>query len=242
MQGASSAATPGPAWGDDKPAYVRRMFARVAARYDLINTAMTFGQDRSWRRELLELCDLPVHGRLLDVGAGTGEVARQAAARYSGVEVTAADFTREMILAAQAKRPSRRITFVQGDALALPFADDSFDATASAFLLRNVADRRAALAEQRRVTRPGGRVVCLETAPPQNVALEPLFRLYFFRLVPWIGGLVSGDAEAYAYLPHSTVGFPAPAQLAREMELVGLRNVIYRTLMLGAVAIHAGVK
>ena len=93
-----------------------------------------------------------------------------------------------------------------------------------------------------RSLKPGGRVVCLETAPPQNVLMEPLFRLYFFGLIPWIGGLVSGDAEAYAYLPNSTVDFPAPGAFKHEMELAGLRNVSYRTLMFGAVAIHWGEK
>mgnify|MGYP005857207717 CR=1 FL=1 len=232
----------GPVLGEDKPRYVNRMFARIAERYDLMNVLMTFGQDQRWRRALLDACDLPPRGRLLDVGAGTGEIARQAAQRFPGAEVVAVDFTLEMMAVARAKRQRRPIPYVQGDTLALPFASHSFDAVVSGFLLRNVADRMAALREQARVVRPGGRVVCLETAPPQNVLMEPLFRLYFFGLIPRVGALVSGDAEAYAYLPHSTVDFPAPAALQREMELAGLHNVMYRTFMFGAVAIHWGEK
>ena len=237
-----SGSVQGPALSEDKPVYVNRMFSRIASHYDLMNTLMTFGQDQRWRRELLDACDLPARGRLLDVGAGTGEIARQAVRHYPGVDVVGADFTLEMMAVAQAKQQNRPVPFVQGDTLELPFADSSFDAVVSGFLLRNVADRMAALREQVRVTRPGGRVVCLETTPPHNVALGPLFRFYFFGLIPWIGGLVSGDAESYAYLPHSTVSFPAPPELKREMELAGLRNVRYRTLMFGAVAIHVGVK
>lgn len=228
--------------GVDKPRYVNQMFARIAARYDLMNALMTFGQDQSWRRALLDACNLPPRGRLLDVGAGTGEIARQAAQRYPGLDIVGTDFTLEMMAVAQSKRQTRPIPYVQGDTLALPFASNSFDGVVSGFLLRNVADRMAAFREQVRVVRPGGHVACLETAPPQNVLMEPLFRLYFFGLVPWVGGVVSGEAEAYAYLPNSTVNFPAPPALQREMELAGLRNVRYRTLMFGAVAVHWGEK
>jgi demethylmenaquinone methyltransferase/2-methoxy-6-polyprenyl-1,4-benzoquinol methylase len=135
-----------------------------------------------------------------------------------------------------------RTRFVQGDAFALPFADNTFDAVVSGFLVRNVVDRVAVFREQARVTRPGGRVVCLETAPPQNTVLGPLFALYFFQIVPLVGGLISGDREAYTYLPHSTVGFPTPQELACAMEQANLRNVFYRERMFGTVAIHVGMK
>ncbi|HXF64347.1 MAG TPA: class I SAM-dependent methyltransferase [Caldilineaceae bacterium] len=230
---------------DEKPVYVNRMFARIAGAYDLMNRLMTGGQDQRWRRLLLALCDLPAHGRLLDVGTGTGDIAFEARRRYPGVEVVGVDFTYEMMAVGRRKagkrgRPS--VPFVQGDTLALPFASNSFDAVVSGFLLRNVVDRVGALREQARVAKPGGRVVVLETTPPANTPLGWLFTLYFFRLVPLVGGLVSGDWDAYRYLPHSTVAFPMPEGLRRLMEQAGLVHVFYRELMMGSVAIHVGTK
>jgi demethylmenaquinone methyltransferase / 2-methoxy-6-polyprenyl-1,4-benzoquinol methylase len=238
---------------------VNRMFARIAPTYDLMNRIMTGGQDVRWRRAAIALCDLPAGGLLLDVGAGTGDLARTAEAhtvahmprytntvahtpRYTtspGVRAVGVDFTYEMMAAGRAPQGG----FVQGDTCRLPFADNSFDAVVSGFLIRNVVDRAAALREQARVVKPGGRVVCLETTPPAAGGLTgPLFQFYFFRVVPWLGGLISGDREAYAYLPHSTQNFATPNELAHLMEHVGLRDVFYVPRMFGAVAIHVGTK
>ena len=226
----------------EKPAYVNRMFAGIAGQYDRLNLLMTLGQDRRWRQEALALCDLPPKGRLLDVGTGTGAVARTAHAMRPSAEIVATDFTWEMVQVGRAKRDAGSVLNSLADTLALPFEDNQFDAAISSFVMRNIADRPAAFREQVRVTRKGGRVVCLETAPPHTVALEPLFRLYFFRVVPFLGGFISGDAPAYAYLPASTLEFPAPDALARMMELAGLRNVVYTKSMFGSVAIHVGTK
>jgi demethylmenaquinone methyltransferase/2-methoxy-6-polyprenyl-1,4-benzoquinol methylase len=147
------------------------------------------------------------------------------------------------MMAAGKDQPLRRhLPFVQGDTLALPYAANSFDAVVSGFLIRNVVDRVGALAEQARVTKPGGRVVCLETTPPANSVLGPFFQFYFFYIIPLLGHLVSGDAEAYRYLPHSTVSFPMPEELRHLMEQAGLRNVVYQEFMFGTVAIHVGTK
>ena len=227
---------------DEKPVYVNRMFARIAPTYDVMNRIMTGGQDRRWRDHLLDLCDLPATGRLLDVGTGTGDIAAAARKRLPHLEVVGTDFTYEMMAAGQAQPLRRDLPFVQGDTLALPFADNSFDAVVSGFLIRNVVDRQGALTEHARVTKPGGRVGCLETTPPANSPLGPLFQLYFFHLVPLLGGLVSGDAEAYRYLPHSTVSFPMPEEMRHRMEQAGLRNVFYQEFMFGTVAIHVGTK
>ena len=226
----------------DKPVYVNQMFARIAPTYDLMNRLMSGGQDQRWRELLLDLCDLPVQGRLLDVGTGTGDIAAAARQRKPSIDVVGVDFTYEMMAVGKSRASRRQLPFVQGDTLALPFADSCFDAVVSGFLLRNVVDRKAVLAEHARVTKPGGRVVCLETTPPENSVLGPLFQFYFFNIVPLLGGLVSGDREAYRYLPHSTVAFPRPAEFARMMEQVGLRNVVYQELMFGSVAIHVGTK
>jgi demethylmenaquinone methyltransferase / 2-methoxy-6-polyprenyl-1,4-benzoquinol methylase len=227
---------------DDKPRFVNQMFARIATTYDLMNRLMSLGQDQRWRRELLDYCDLPPHGTLLDVGTGTGDIAYEAMRRFPGVQAYGTDFTYEMMAAGVGKLPGRVLPFAQGDTFALPFPDNTFDAVVSGFMIRNVVDRAAAFREQARVTKPGGRVVCLETTPPSNSPLGPLFSLYFFRLVPLLGGLISGDRQAYSYLPHSTVDFPDPRVLQHLMELGGLQNVVYVERMFGAVAIHVGTK
>lgn len=226
----------------EKPAFVNEMFGRIAARYDRLNGLMTGGQDRRWRDIALDLIDLPVNGSLLDVGTGTGAVARAAHKMYPYAGIYATDFTWEMVHSGRKRKDARNVRFALADAFELPFAAGEFDGVITSFVMRNVVDRRAAFREQARVTRPGGRVVCLETSPPQSVALGPLFRFYFFRIVPIMGSLVAGDGRAYSYLPASTVDFPPPDALARDMELAGLRNVMYRTLMFGSVAVHVGTK
>ncbi|MEZ4728050.1 MAG: ubiquinone/menaquinone biosynthesis methyltransferase [Caldilineaceae bacterium] len=226
----------------DKPRFVNRMFARIAATYDLMNRLMSMGQDQRWRRELLDYCQLPPHGTLLDVGTGTGDIAYEAMRRFPGVQAYGTDFTYEMMAAGVGKLPGRILPFAQGDTFALPYPDHTFDAVVSGFMIRNVVDRAAAFREQARVTKPGGRVVCLEITPPTNSVLGPLFSLYFFRFVPILGGIISGDRQAYSYLPHSTVDFPEPRALQHLMEQGGLQNVVYVERMLGAVAIHVGTK
>lgn len=226
----------------DKPIYVNRMFARIAPTYDLMNRLMTGGQDHRWRERLLDLSDLPVRGKLLDVGTGTGDIMAAARRRFPHLQVVGIDFTYEMMAAGKSRIERNTLPFVQGDTLALPFADNCFDAVVSGFLIRNVVDRVGALREHARVTRPGGKVICLETTPPENSPLGPLFQFYFFHIVPFLGALVSGDGDAYRYLPHSTVAFPMPTELAHLMEQAGLRNVVYQELMVGTVAIHVGTK
>ena len=227
---------------EDKPVYVNRMFARIAPTYDLMNRVMSGGQDVRWRAKLLDLCDLPAQGALLDVGTGTGDIAAMARRRLPHLTVVGVDFTYEMMAVGHTQPARAALPFVQGDTFHLPFPDNAFDAVVSGFLVRNVVDRIGALREQARVTKPGGRVVCLETTPPDNSVLGPLFQLYFFRVVPLVGGLVSGDPEAYRYLPPSTVAFPSPPQFRHQMEQAGLQNVVYEELMLGSVAIHVGTK
>jgi demethylmenaquinone methyltransferase/2-methoxy-6-polyprenyl-1,4-benzoquinol methylase len=227
---------------DDKPVYVNRMFARIAPTYDLMNRLMTFGQDQQWRREMLDYCNLPPRGLLLDVGTGTGDIAYTAMQRNPTLRAVGSDFTYEMMAAGVGKVPGLLLPFAQADTYALPYPDNTFDAVVSGFLVRNVVDRVAAFREMARVTKPGGRVVCLETTPPSNSPLGPLFRMYFFQIVPVIGSIVANDRQAYAYLPNSTVGFPPPAELARMMEQAGLQHVFYVERMLKSVAIHVGVK
>lgn len=233
---------------DEKPIYVNQMFATIAGRYDTMNRIMTGGQDQRWRRLVVEACRLPRGGHLLDVATGTGDIGFEAMRLRPDVVVTGVDFTHEMLRVGQDKAyrdglvdvHGSRLRFADADALSLPFDDDAFDAAVSGFMMRNVTNIARAFAEQRRVVRPGGRVVCLEITRPSLPLWRDLFRFYFFRVVPWIGGTVSGQRRAYTYLPQSTVAFPRPAALQGIMESVGLRQVTYRTLMLDTVALHVG--
>lgn len=225
---------------EEKPRYVREMFAAAARRYDLMNRLMTLGQDQKWRRMVVESCQLPPGGRLLDVATGTGDIALEALRMRPDVRVVGADFTHEMMRVGQNKDAGARIPFVGSDALRLPFPAGCFDAACSGFLMRNVTDIAATFAEQRRVVRAGGRVVCLEITRPATPLWRDLFQLYFFRFVPRVMAFASSNKGAYTYLPHSTLAFPRPPQLAVIMEEAGLRNVRYRILMLGTIALHVG--
>ena len=218
------------------------MFTAIASRYDLMNRLMTLGRDQAWRRAVVRLCALPRGGRLLDVATGTGDIAYEALGADPTAQPVGLDLTREMMLQGQGKHAGRVFPFTEGDALALPFAQDTFDAACSGFMMRNVVDIRAAFAEQARAVKSGGRVVCLEITLPRTPIFGQLFRFYFFKVVPFVGGLISGRPEAYTYLPHSALAFPRPAELARIMASVGLHDVRYRLAMFGTVAVHWGTK
>jgi demethylmenaquinone methyltransferase/2-methoxy-6-polyprenyl-1,4-benzoquinol methylase len=226
----------------EKRSYVRRMFGAIAPRYDLMNRLMTLGRDQVWRRTVVRLCGLPRGGRLLDVATGTGDIGYEALRADPSARVVGLDLTPEMMVAGRNKQQGLAFPFTEGDGLALPFGDDTFDAATSGFMMRNVVDIGTAFAEQLRVVRPGGRVVCLEITMPRTPVLGWLFGIYFFRLVPLVGRLISGYGEAYMYLPESVAAFPPPPELKRIIESVGLRDVRYRTAMLGTIAIHWGVK
>jgi demethylmenaquinone methyltransferase / 2-methoxy-6-polyprenyl-1,4-benzoquinol methylase len=225
-----------------KRSYVRGMFGAIAPRYDLMNRLMTLGRDQVWRRTVVRLCALPRGGRLLDVATGTGDIAYEALRTDPAARVVGLDLTPEMILLGRRKQPGRSFPFTEGDGLSLPFGDDAFDAAASGFMMRNVVDIKQAFIEQVRVVKPGGRVVCLEITLPHTPLLGWLIEIYFFRVVPFVGRLISGHREAYVYLPESVAAFPAPPELKRVIESAGLREVRYRTAMFGTIAIHWGIK
>ncbi len=215
-------------------------FAEVAGRYDALNRLMSLGCDRRWRRIAAEAIDPPASGCVLDVGAGTGDMALALLRRQPGSTVVGLEPVAEMMRVGQCKSNSKQVRWAQGDGLRLPFPDGHFDGVVSAFLLRNVTDVTAALTEQCRVTKSGGRVACLEMTWPQTPGFRELFRFYFARLAPPIMGRMSGQPAAYRYLPRSVQRFLKPEELEAAMERVGLRNVRYRTLMLGTVALHVG--
>lgn len=225
---------------DEKPTYVREMFSDTARRYDLMNRLMTVGQDQRWRRMVIEACNLPPNGRLLDVATGTADIALEAIKQHPDITVFGSDFTREMMLVGQMKDTDERIPFIEADAMQLPFPADSFDAACSGFLMRNVTDIAATFAEQKRVVKAGGRVVCLEITRPATPVWRDLFHLYFHKFVPRVTAWFSSNKSAYDYLPASTLAFPRPPELKAIMKAVGISNIRYRTLMLGTIAIHVG--
>jgi len=158
------------------------------------------------------------------------------------VRVTAADFSLEMIRVGRQRQDGARIAWCAADARSLPFADASFDAVTSGYLLRNVSDRVAVFREQARVVRPGGRVVCLDTSPPPSSPLQPLVRLYLRRIIPLLGRLIAGERSAYAYLSASTEGFKTPEELAAIMRAAGLVEISYQRFMAGTIAVHVGMR
>jgi demethylmenaquinone methyltransferase/2-methoxy-6-polyprenyl-1,4-benzoquinol methylase len=229
--------------GEERARYVQGMFARIAGRYDLMNRLMTFGQDVRWRRYVIAQAALPANARLLDIATGTGDIAAEGVRRHPDLTAVAADFTLEMMQAGRQHYPERRILhWVGADTLALPFADHAFDAVSSGFLMRNVVDVPGALCEQLRVTRPGGRVVILESSPPKRNLLRPFIQLHLNYVIPTLGRLVTGEADAYCYLPTTTERFQTPAALAMTMRELGFVEVRYRLFMFGSIAVHVGRK
>jgi demethylmenaquinone methyltransferase/2-methoxy-6-polyprenyl-1,4-benzoquinol methylase len=224
-------------------AAVQRMFTRIARRYDLMNTVMTGGRHHAWRRLTARaVCEAPP-GSVLDLATGTADLALAIRRLDPARTVVAADFANAMLAQGARKLAAAgelRVPLLAADALALPFRDAAFACVASAFLLRNLEDLGAGLAEMRRVTRKGGRVVSLDITSPGVPAWGAMFDLYFHRVVPAVGALVAGDRQAYTYLPQSVARFVSPAELARIMECVGFRNVRYRRLALGSIALHVG--
>jgi demethylmenaquinone methyltransferase/2-methoxy-6-polyprenyl-1,4-benzoquinol methylase len=222
-------------------AEVRAMFDRIAPRYDLLNRAMTAGLDGRWRRAAAAAADVAAGDRALDVCTGTGDLALELADRATARgRVVGVDFSEEMVVRARAKagRRGSAATFEVADALALPFDDDDFEAATVAFGVRNLADLDAGLAEMARVVRPGGRVVVLEITTPAR--LRRFYGLWFDRVVPRLGRVLGRDGAAYAYLPASVRRFPEPPELAARMEAAGLRDVRWRPLAGGIVALHGG--
>jgi demethylmenaquinone methyltransferase/2-methoxy-6-polyprenyl-1,4-benzoquinol methylase len=211
------------------------MFDRIAPVYDAMNRVMTAGLDRSWRRLTVEAVVQP-GDRVLDACCGTGDLA-VAAEREGGI-VTGLDFSPAML--ERARRKSDTVAWVEGDLLALPFADGSFDAATVGFGVRNVADLDGALGELRRVLRGGGRLAILEITRPRGI-LRPFFSLWFERIVPLLGKVLPGG-RAYTYLPASVRRFPGPEELAAQLGRHGFERVTIRLLGGTIVALHCGVR
>lgn len=228
--------------GEAKARYVNGMFARIARRYDLMNVIMSLGQDGAWRRYAVRKARPRIEGLALDVATGTGRIAQELARR--GSRAVGVDFTVAMMEQGRSDGVGMRepVFFVGGDALHLPFDDDTFECVTTGFAMRNVTDIARAFREMRRVVKPGGRVVCLEVGHPQSALTQFLHGIYTRRIVPFLGKLITGDGDAYSYLPSSMGKYPPPPELARIMRASGLRYVEYEQLTMGAAAVHTGTK
>jgi len=230
---------------DRDPQRIEAMFAGIARRYDLMNRLMTLGLDAGWRRLAAVQALVGDGGRSLDACCGTGDLTLALATVWPRASVVGLDLTEGMLQVARTKAArdadvAGRVCFVHGDLLDLPFTDGEFAAVTVGWGVRNVPDVRRAFVEMRRVTRPGGRVVCLESTSAPEGPERVVQDLWMGRVVPCLGGLVAGDARAYSYLPASVAAFPPAEELAAIMSAAGLVRVRYRRLGFGAVALHVG--
>jgi demethylmenaquinone methyltransferase/2-methoxy-6-polyprenyl-1,4-benzoquinol methylase len=234
-----------------KAPLVHGIFERVAGRYDLMNDLMSGGIHRLWKAAMIDWLMPRADWRMLDVAGGTGDIAfgilralgGPARLGAKGGSLTVSDINQAMLEVGQ-KRAIRRgageaVDFVTADAEKLPFADRSLDAYTVAFGLRNVTDLDAALAEAKRVLKPGGRFVCLEFSKPALPLIGPIYDRYSFSVLPWLGRWVAGDAEAYRYLAESIRRFPDQPGFARRIAAAGLEQVKYRNLSGGIAALHS---
>ncbi|MBD8870804.1 demethylmenaquinone methyltransferase [Nocardioides donggukensis] len=219
---------------DKDPHDVRRMFDAVARRYDVTNDVLSLGQDRRWRRDVIEAVDPAPGERVLDLAAGTGTSSEPFAER--GALVVPCDFSLGMLRVGKQARPA--LPFTAGDGTRLPFADDSFDAVTISFGLRNIVDPAAGLREMRRVTRPGGRLVVCEFSHPTNAAFRTVYLEYLMKALPAIARTVSSSPDAYVYLAESIRAWPDQHGLARVLADAGWRDGEFRNLSGGIVALH----
>ena len=228
----------------ERARFVQKMFARISERYDLLNAVMSLGRDQSWRRLTARLAAPTPAILSLDVATGTGDLAVALADRSS--RVIGLDFCAPMMEIGESKSSYKkvkdRVAFTTGDALRMPFPDNTFDCVTIGFGIRNIDPPIEAFKEMRRVVHKGGRVACLEIMRPSNGPVGSIYKVYMDTIVPSLGRLLAKDGEAYRYLSDSVFNFFRPEELKTVMQDAGLQNIRYVTLNLGALAIHVGEK
>jgi demethylmenaquinone methyltransferase / 2-methoxy-6-polyprenyl-1,4-benzoquinol methylase len=230
---------PGQKFAEEHARRVREMFAKISPRYDVLNHLLSVNIDKRWRRRVVNELRLllPEDAHVLDVGCGTGDLSLELF-ENTAAQVTGIDFSGPMLKFAKTKAP--HVQFIEGDALRLPFAEASFDGLTIGFALRNLASVERGLSELRRVLKPDGIVAILEFSRPVFPLFEQFVRLYYRRLLPWIGGIVSGSRDAYEYLPDSISRFPDQQTLAAMMREAGFEDVRFDNLSGGIAALHTG--
>jgi demethylmenaquinone methyltransferase/2-methoxy-6-polyprenyl-1,4-benzoquinol methylase len=228
---------------ESKGAFVREMFARIAPRYDLANRMMTGGLDERWRRRAIKLLAPQSSAQILDLCCGTGDLVFGLLRSDSTLDITGIDFCRPMLDRAEARAPRAtrgNARFVEGDVMAMSFPDQSFDGATMGFSLRNVVDIDATLREILRVLRPGARFVNLDVSKAPNKHFKQIFDLYFYGVVPVLGGIVGGSRQAYRYLPNSLIHHPNAPELRDRFVRAGFVDAGYLPLVGGTIAIHYG--
>jgi demethylmenaquinone methyltransferase/2-methoxy-6-polyprenyl-1,4-benzoquinol methylase len=228
---------------DEKNRAIGEMFSEIAPRYDFLNRVLSLGVDRRWRRRAVSEMVPAAGGRHLDLATGTADMALEILRQKGNAAVAGADISVEMMRVGREKcrraGAGDRVSFVRAPGEALPFRDGVFDSACVAFGIRNVVDRERGLREMCRVVRPGGRVVVLEFSTPRSAPFGALYRFYFTRVLPRIGGFFS-RRSAYAYLPESVLSFPHPPVFAAMMRAAGCESVTFRPLTLGIVTLYVG--
>jgi len=226
----------------EKRATVQKMFGRIAQTYDLLNKIISLGQDAAWRKKVVRLIQPEKKQTFLDIGCGTGDLASTLINAQPDARVVAADFSIQMIQVGKSKNSAANIDWIVADAQALPFKSKTFHGVVSGYLLRNVTDQKKALTEQNRVMRIGARVAALDTTPPTKNWYYPFVMAYIYIVIPFLGFLLSGDLQAYSYLPRSTSLHTPADQLAGIFTESGFENVGFIKVMFGTMAIHFGRK
>jgi demethylmenaquinone methyltransferase / 2-methoxy-6-polyprenyl-1,4-benzoquinol methylase len=226
---------------------VQSMFDRIAGRYDLLNRVISFRLDAWWRIQVIQAVSPGGKPLLLDLGSGTGDLTFAAAkASHGNARTVGLDFSYQMLRRAQIKKCSApygdKTSFVLGSALRVPFKDGVFDGVMTAFVLRNVSELSLFFAHAFRVLKPGGKFVSLDMFPPSKGWFSAVYALYFYQMVPWIGGLLARDRNAYKYLSESVQSFPPPETIASLIEDAGFQRVTLRRFLRGAVCMHVGEK
>jgi demethylmenaquinone methyltransferase/2-methoxy-6-polyprenyl-1,4-benzoquinol methylase len=226
----------------EKSTYVREMFATIAPKYDVANRVMTAGIDESWRRRAIRELRVDPGGEVLDLCCGTGDLSFANARSDRARRIVGVDFCEPMLKVARERNTefADRISFIEGDVMALPFEDARFDGATMGFSMRNVVDIGTTLREIRRVLKPGARFVNLDVSKPPNPLWRSLFYFHFYKIVPLLGGLLSGSKSAYAYLPNSLTNFPDADGLAACFVQAGYADVRFVRLLGGIVAVHVG--
>ena len=224
----------------EKSDRIRDMFDSIAGRYNMLNRLMSFGRDKAWRRYVIDLADLKDGKSLLDVATGTGDIIIEAVKKNKNITAAGIDFSESMLKAARRRINIKNVRLINADALSIPFNDSSFDVVTSGFLMRNVQNIPEAFAEEYRVLRPGGIVICMDTTPPEKKLSTPFVNLYFNIVIPFLAGIISGNSSAYSYLVESMRNFKSADELKKIMEKTGFTEITYRKFMLGTIAVHSG--